>query len=106
MELTARKVHILWIHAPDRNTPFAETCAAVDEAYKAGAFEHFGLSNFTPAEVEEAYRICEEKGYVRPSAYQGQYNPLTRGGEQELFPLLRRLGMRFYAYRLAGLKYQ
>ena len=33
------KVHILYLHAPDRATPFEDTLSAVDEIYKQGAFE-------------------------------------------------------------------
>ena len=43
------------------------------------------------------------KGYVLPSVYQGNYNPVSRLNEAELFPLLRKLKMSFYAYSpLAG----
>jgi aflatoxin B1 aldehyde reductase len=38
-----------------------------------------------------------------PTVYQGMYNAITRDVERELFPALRRAGMRFYAYNpLAG----
>ena len=41
--------------------------------------------------------------YVLPTVYQGNYNPVARHADSDLFPLLRKLGMRFYAYSpLAG----
>ena len=44
-----------------------------------------------------------ERGWVRPTVYQGMYNALTRDVEDELLPTLRRLRMSFYAYNpLAG----
>ena len=30
--------------------------------------------------------------------YQGQYNPVTRKGEKDLFPVLRKNGISFFAY--------
>lgn len=41
----------------------------------------------------------QEEGWVSPSVYQGMYNPVTRKTE-ELFPVLRKCGMRFYAFNL------
>ncbi|KAF4918971.1 Oxidoreductase sirO, partial [Colletotrichum viniferum] len=38
------------------------------------------------------------KGWVVPTVYQGNYNPLTRSFEKTLFPTLRKLGISFYAY--------
>jgi len=71
----------------------------LDQAYRAGKFKSFGFSNYTAAEVEEFVKICEEKGFVKPSVYQGQYNPIVRTGEKELFPVLRKHGIVFYAWR-------
>src|SRR5579859_3389464 len=89
----------MYLHAPDRTTPFAETMEAIDKEYRAGKFEEFGLSNFNAAEVEECVKICRKNGYVIPTVYQGHYNAITRGAEKGLFPVLRKHGMRFYAFR-------
>ena len=93
------QVHIEYLHAPDRETPFAETCEAINEAYKAGKLEKFGLSNFSPEEVEEVVELCEKNGWVKPTVYQGQYNAIARLGEDALLPMLRKHGLSFYAYR-------
>ncbi len=58
-----------------------------------------GVSNFPPEMLCEFLEICEKKGYVKPSVYQGEYNLITRGAEQALFPILRKHGMAFIAYR-------
>ena len=71
--------------------------------YKSGAFERFGLSNYPASEVQKVYDICEANGYVKPTAYQGNYSPVARKQETILFPTLRKLGISFYAYSpLAG----
>lgn len=54
--------------------------------------------NFTPTQTQEVYDICKEKGYVLPTVYQGNYAALTRVPEKELFPVLRKLNISFYAY--------
>ena len=97
--LKVDRVHIMYLHAPDRTTPFEQTCRAMDAGYRAGKFERFGLSNFTAQEVEEVVAICEKEGLVKPSAYQAKYSIIARGSEDELFPVLRKHGISFYAYR-------
>ncbi|OAP58723.1 hypothetical protein AYL99_07813 [Fonsecaea erecta] len=96
--LNTDAVDVMYLHAPDRATPFKETCEAMNKAYYEGKFERFGLSNYSVEEVEEIVRICEENGFVKPSVYQGQYNPICRGGEERLFAVLREHNIAFYAY--------
>lgn len=74
----------------------------MNQAYQAGRFKRFGLSNYTAQEVEEIVSICEKKGWVKPSVYQGQYNLIARVAEHELFPVLRKHNISFYAYRLVA----
>ncbi|RFU35710.1 hypothetical protein B7463_g537, partial [Scytalidium lignicola] len=101
-ELKIPQINIEYLHQPDRATPFEETLEAMDKAYKEGKFKQFGLSNYTAEEVTRIVEICEEKGFVKPSVYQGQYNPIVRGGEEELFPVLRKHGIAFYAWSPAA----
>ena len=97
--LQVSKVHIMYLHSPDRTTPFLETCRAMNTAYQEGKFERFGLSNYTAAEVEEICGICEREGLVKPTAYQCKYSIIARGCEKELFPVLRKHQIACYAYR-------
>ncbi|KAI0790936.1 Aldo/keto reductase [Abortiporus biennis] len=97
------KIRVFYLHAPDRATPFADTLKVVNEFYKQGYFEEFGLSNFMAYEVAEVVGICERFGYVKPTVYQGVYNIVERSVEAELFPALRKYGIKFCAYSsLAG----
>ena len=70
----------------------------INDAYKAGYFKRFGLSNYKADDVERVHKICKEKGYPLPSVYQGNYNAIARRQETELFPVLRKYGISFYAY--------
>jgi len=96
-------IDLLYLHAPDLETPIAQTLAACFDLYQQGRFRHFGLSNFAAWQVAEVVELCRRNGWMQPEVYQGMYNALTRDVERELFPCLRNYGMRFYAYNpLAG----
>ncbi|KAH8888065.1 aflatoxin B1 aldehyde reductase member 2 [Thozetella sp. PMI_491] len=100
--LKIKKIHTEFLHVPDRTSKFEDACEAMDQAHKEGKIEHWGISNYTAEEVQKFVDICEERGFVKPSVYQGQYNPIVRGGEKELFPILRKYGISFYAYSPAA----
>ncbi|XP_044714531.1 aldo/keto reductase family domain-containing protein [Hirsutella rhossiliensis] len=102
-ELGTDCVDILYLHKPDRTTPFQETLGAMDKLHKAGKFVRFGISNFTAYEMAEVMMICKYNNWVRPSIFQGMYNCITRNIETELFTACRRYGLDIVAYNpLAG----
>ncbi|KAK3715100.1 hypothetical protein LTR37_007310 [Vermiconidia calcicola] len=97
------KVDLYWFHGPDRQTPLEESCRAISDLHKQGKFDRFGVSNFRVDEVEEVHSICSQNNWILPTVYQGGYNPLTRLGEEKLFPTLGKLGIAFYGFSpLAG----
>jgi aflatoxin B1 aldehyde reductase len=91
-------VDILYLHSPDPVTPLVDTCRVIHEAFLEGKFERFGLSNFSADQVNQVLQTCHLHGFVAPTVYQGQYNCLCRTAELELFPLLRKHRISFYAY--------
>ncbi|KAJ7582760.1 Aldo/keto reductase [Mycena floridula] len=98
-----KKVRALYLHAPDRSTPFEETLEEVNKLHKEGLFEIFALSNFASWEVAEVVGICKAKGWVQPTLYQVMYNAITREMEPELLPCVRKFGLRLVIYNpLAG----
>jgi len=94
-------VQTMFLHVPDRQTSYEETVRAMHEVRQQGKCKEWGLSNYTAAEVAQILAICERRGYSKPSVFQGHYNAIVRGGEEDLFPLLRKHGMAFWAYRYA-----
>ncbi|EPQ29191.1 uncharacterized protein PFL1_03478 [Pseudozyma flocculosa PF-1] len=100
--LQTDSVDLYYLHAPDRQTPFAETLKALDDQYRLGRFQRWGLSNYTAAEVEQILDLCDKNGWIKPTVYQGVYNAITRSAEPELFPVLRRHRMAFYAFNPLG----
>lgn len=77
-ELRTDCVDIFYLHAADRSVPFEETLEAVNKLHKQGKFAQLGLSNFTAFEVAEVVIMCKERGWVRPTIYQGMYNAISR----------------------------
>lgn len=100
--LGTSKVDLYYLHAPDREVPLEETLAAINEHYKSGKFERFGISNYKAEEVEEIVKISKEKGYVLPTVYQGLYNSIARAPEKPLIPVLRKHGISYYCYNPLG----
>ncbi|KAI1845891.1 hypothetical protein JX265_011213 [Neoarthrinium moseri] len=101
-DLKTSAVETMFLHMPDRKTPFEDTAKAMNDAFKQGEFKKFGLSNYAAAEVKQFIEICEQHGYVKPSVYEGHYNAIVRGNEKELFPLLRQHNIAFFAYSPAA----
>lgn len=102
-KLGVAKIYAFYLHSPFVDDNIEETLMGINDAYEMGIFEHLGLSNFPPAQVQQVYDVCEAKGLVRPTVYEGLYNPVNRKPEEELLPLLRKLGVAFNAYSpLAG----
>lgn len=96
-------VDLLYFHFPDGKTPIQEALETVKELYEQGKIKELGLSNYPAWQVIDIAYKCDKIGCPRPTVYQGMYNALCRNVEPELFPAIRSLGMRFYAFNpLAG----
>lgn len=101
--LRLKSVDTVFLHFPDPATPVEDVLSAMDEMHCKGMFKELGLSNFPAWMVADAWHICDKRGWIRPTVFEGIYNPLTRKAEVELDACLDRFGMRFYAYNpLAG----
>ncbi|KAJ7149744.1 NADP-dependent oxidoreductase domain-containing protein [Mycena crocata] len=55
--LKTGKLHIFYLHGPDRTTPFEDTLREVNKIYTDGVFERFGLSNFQSWEVARIWLV-------------------------------------------------
>jgi aflatoxin B1 aldehyde reductase len=91
-------VDLFYLHQPDLDTPVEETLGACAELHRRGLFRELGLSNYASWQVADMVHICRREGWPVPAVYQGMYNAITREVERELFPCLRAMKMRFYAY--------
>lgn len=91
-------VDTVFLHFPDPATPVEGVLGAMADLYDQGKFKELGLSNYPAWMVADVWHICKSHGWVLPTVYEGVYNPLTRGAEQELNDCLNAYGLRFYAY--------
>lgn len=91
-------VDTVFLHFPDPATPVESVLSAMAELHDQGKFRELGLSNFPAWMVADVWHICDRHGWVKPTVFEGIYNPLTRRAEVELNACLNNFGMRFYAY--------
>ena len=96
-------VDTVYLHFPDPATPVESVLSAMADLHSQGKFKELGLSNFPAWMVADVWHLCDKNGWVKPTVFEGIYNPLTRKAETELNACLDHFGMRFYAYNpMAG----
>lgn len=91
-------VDTVFLHFPDPATPVENVLSAMADLHDRGKYKELGLSNFPAWMVTDVWYICDKHGWVKPTVFEGVYNPLTRRAEAELNNCLNHFGMRFYAY--------
>ena len=57
--LKAKKVGILYLHAPDHKTPLEQTLKTMNSLYEEGKFNQLGLSNYSAWLVAEVVNVCK-----------------------------------------------
>lgn len=96
-------VDTVYLHFPDPATAVEDVLSAMADLHDQGKYRELGLSNFPAWMVADVWHICASHGWVKPTVFEGIYNPLTRKAEAELNAALDHFGLRFYAYNpLAG----
>jgi aryl-alcohol dehydrogenase-like predicted oxidoreductase len=78
--LGVEAIDLYQVHWPDRSTSFEETGAALKELRDEGKIRHVGVSNFSPAEMEELSRTIEVETDQPP------YNLFNRDIEDDVLP--------------------
>ena len=57
--LKTPSMEVLYLHAPDHNTPLETTLRVMDTLHKEGKFKQLGLSNYSSWLVSEVVNICK-----------------------------------------------
>lgn len=84
-------VDLLFCHRPDPDTPIEETVLAMNDIVRGGLAFYWGTSEWSSAEIEEAFEIAARLNCIAPSMEQPQYNMLVRDRfEKEYNPLYER----------------
>lgn len=87
-------VDLLFCHRPDPETPIEETVRAMDHLIRQGKVLYWGTSEWSAAQIDEAFHVARSVGCYPPSMEQPQYHLLhTHRVEVELSPLFERFGL-------------
>ena len=85
---------LFFCHRPDPETPIEETVHAMDILVKQGKVLYWGTSEWSAADIMEAYKIADKSGLTPPSMEQPQYNMFHRERvEKEYRKLYEKYGM-------------
>lgn len=71
-------VDVLYCHRYDQTTPIEETVRAMDHLIRSGLVFYWGTSEWTQAQLEQAYLVCDKYNCFRPTVEQPQYNMFER----------------------------
>jgi voltage-dependent potassium channel beta subunit len=69
---------LYFCHRPDPNTPIEETVRAMSDLISQGKVLYWGTSEWSAAQIEEAYLIADDNNLHAPTMEQPQYNLFYR----------------------------
>src|ERR1700736_7048167 len=85
-------IDLYQVHGPDPHTPIAEVAEAMGELHRAGKIRAIGVSNFSPAQMEEFRKVAPLH------AAQPPYNLFERAIEEDVLPYCRDRDIAVLAY--------
>lgn len=87
-------IDILFCHRADPNTPILETAWAMNLLISQGKIRHWGTSEWSFEQINEAYICCKKYDLLPPVSEQCQYNLLEKDRlENEYNPLFNKYNM-------------
>lgn len=86
------RVELLYLHAPDPQTPVAESAAGLLALKQEGKARAIGVSNFSVSQLAEFHAVCPI------DAFQPPYNMLQRQIELDTLPWCRERGISVMIY--------
>jgi aryl-alcohol dehydrogenase-like predicted oxidoreductase len=96
-------IDLYQVHAPDPETPIAETLDALTDLVRAGKVRYIGCSNFAAWQIMQALWTSDTHNLQHFVSLQPRYNLLFRMIEDEILPVARQYGLGVIPYNpLAG----
>ena len=87
-------VDLVFCHRPDPETPVEETVWAMHDIVRSGKALYWGTSEWSAAEIMQAWQIADKLHLAKPVMEQPEYNLFRRERiEQEYLPLYRDIGL-------------
>ncbi len=90
-------IDLYQLHAPDPDTPIADTMAALDEHVRAGKVRQIGCSNFSADQLRQAHAAVAD-GASRFVSIQNEYSILHRRPEKDVLEVCRETATAFIPY--------
>ncbi len=85
---------LIYCHRSDPETPIEETVRAMHDIITSGKALYWGTSEWSAADIQEAWDIAEQHHLHKPIVEQPQYNLFSRDKvEKEFAPLYDRIGL-------------
>ncbi|MFM8522817.1 MAG: aldo/keto reductase family protein [Actinomycetota bacterium] len=81
------------MHRFDFEAPLEESLSAFDDLIRQGKVHYIGFSEWTAAQISDALKIQDSRGYTRFVSSQPQYSMLWRVIESEVVPLSKEKGI-------------
>jgi aryl-alcohol dehydrogenase-like predicted oxidoreductase len=101
--LQTDRIDLYLAHEPDPDIPIAESVATFDELIHAGKIRHYGLSNFSGAQLQGALAVAAASRYAGAVNLQSSFSLLDRAAAADAFAICGRHGVAFSAFSpLAG----
>lgn len=92
--LRTRFVDLLYCHRPDPDTPIEETVWTMSDLVAAGKAHYWGTSEWSAAQLREAWDVAEKYRLRKPTMEQPEYNLFARGRvETEYAAIVDELGL-------------
>ncbi|MBI2271653.1 MAG: aldo/keto reductase [Bacteroidetes bacterium] len=87
-------VDLYFCHRPDKNTPIEETVHAMNTLIQQGKILYWGTSEWSAAELMEAFLVAEKDRLIAPTMEQPQYNMFERTKmEKDFLHLFKHYGL-------------
>ena len=91
-------IDIYLVHSFDQHTPQEETIRALDDLVHSGKVRYVGCCNYAAWQVCRALWLADKVNAMPYMCVQNPYSLLNRRLEQEIFGLVRELGLGVMAY--------
>lgn len=93
---------LLLLHVWDFTTPVEEILRGLDDLVRQGKVLYVGMSNTPAWEISRMQAIADLRGWSPLVSLQIEYSLINRGGERDLMPMARTMGLGVTPYSPLG----
>ncbi|MFG3258701.1 aldo/keto reductase [Streptomyces sp. NPDC048172] len=102
-QLNTEYIDLLYLHVWDFTTPVEEILRAMDDLVRQGKILYVAICAAPAWQVSRMQTLADLRGWSPLTALQIEYNLIERGGERDLIPMAREMGLGVVPYSpLAG----